>query len=91
MTSVPSGSWTSSGRSLAEAISSRPSGSQSMLNGSSRNGIRSITSLPPAGSTATISCATQFESHRRPSCQRGDSPNVSPVASVRRPVMVAQA
>src|SRR5438067_6991780 len=40
-----------------------------------------MTSLLPSRSTATISCAPQFENHRRPSCQRGDSPTTRPVIS----------
>src|SRR5206468_827804 len=32
--------------------------------------------------TAIISCAPQSATHRRPSCQRGDSPNARPVNRV---------
>src|SRR6266568_6170388 len=40
---------------------------------------RNTISVPPSRSTATTSCAPQSENHRRPSCQRGDSPNAIPV------------
>src|SRR5262245_40652995 len=47
------------------------------------------TSLAPFSSTATISWVPQCANHRRPSCQRADSPITSPVAKVCRSVMAA--
>src|SRR5271155_2344974 len=57
----------------------RPSCSQSTLNGRDAVGADKTTSLPPSGSTATISCAPQLQTHRRPSHQRGDSGNARPL------------
>src|SRR5262249_45961526 len=51
-----------------------------MQNG--KDGTRTMTSLLPSRSTATTSCAPQSENHRRPSCQRGDSPKAMPVIRV---------
>src|SRR5713101_3217063 len=80
VTSSPSDSLRSRSPSRPETTSRRPSGSQSMLNGN--DGMRAMTSLLPSTSAATISWATQLENHRRPSCQRGDSPNARPVNRV---------
>src|SRR5215218_2014352 len=41
-----------------------------------------MSSLSPSGSTAISSCAPQSANHRRPSCQRGDSPKAMPVIRV---------
>src|SRR5919204_4954728 len=48
------------------------------------------TSLVPCSSTATTSPVPQFATHRRPSCQRGDSPIARPVSSVRGSGIVLQ-
>ena len=40
------------------------------------------TSPLPSRSTATISCAPQFENHRHPSCHRGDSPTTRPLIKI---------
>src|SRR5215510_15030016 len=45
-------------------------------------GTWTMTSLLPSRSTATTSCMPQLENHRRPSCQRGDSPNPIPVNKI---------
>src|SRR5437660_11580405 len=63
-------------------MSRHPSGNQSIQNGIVV-GTRTMTSLFPSRSTATTSCLPQLENHRRPSCQRGDSPNPRPVNRVR--------
>src|SRR5262249_26635532 len=65
-----------------ETTNRRPSGSQSKQNGIVVAGTRAITSARPSPSTARTSPAPQFESQRRPSCQRGDSPTASPVNRV---------
>src|SRR5215211_872703 len=78
-TREPSGSWRSSRPSGPATTSSRPSGSQPIENGMVV-GTVAITSAWPPGSTARTSCAPQLDSHRRPSCQRADSPIFSPVS-----------
>src|SRR5687768_8602207 len=80
VTRDPSGSRRSRSPSLADTTSRRPSGSQSMLKGD--EGKWTMTSLLPSGSTATISREPQSENQRRPSRQRGDSPNTIPVINV---------
>src|SRR5215217_5458856 len=80
VTSDPSGSRRSRSRSLAETISSRPSGRKSMQNGN--DSTRRMTSLLPSRSTAMISWAPQSENQSRLSCQRGDSPNTMSVIRV---------
>ena len=46
-------------------------------------GTRVMTSRCPSRSNARISWAPQFDSHRRPSCQRADSPITRSVARTR--------
>src|SRR3954454_2383435 len=75
--SDPAASWRSRSESGPAVTSKRSSASQSIENGS-LVGTRAITSGRPSPPTARTSCAPQSHSHRRPSCQRGDSPNASP-------------
>src|SRR5437763_4550324 len=79
VTNEPSGSWRSSSPSGPETTISRPSGSQSKQNANAV-GTWAMTALFPSASTATISCVPQLPNHRRPSCQRGDSPIARPVS-----------
>src|SRR5207248_950110 len=79
VTNEPSVSWRSSSPSGPEATISRPSGSQSKQNANAV-GTWAMTALFPSASTATISCVPQLPNHRRPSCQRGDSPIARPVS-----------
>src|SRR5438876_126192 len=65
-----------------ETISNCPSGSQSKHIGKDGKLTLTMTSLLPSRLTAIISCAPQSANHRRPSCQRGDSPNARPVNRV---------
>src|SRR5260370_13051828 len=65
-----------------ETISNCPSGSQSKHIGNDGKLTLTITSLLPSRLTALISCAPQSATHRRPSCQRGDSPKARPVTSL---------
>src|SRR5215208_7306051 len=61
--------------------SSRPSGSHSVAH-PRPGGPSPTTSLLPSRSTATISWVPQLENHRRPSCQRGDSPIARPLSRI---------
>src|ERR1700761_8530605 len=54
----------------------RPSGRKSMHNGKAES--RTTTSCFPSRSIAMISCAAQSDTQKRPSDQRGDSPNMRP-------------
>src|SRR5262245_22173761 len=87
---VPSASCRSRACWRPETSSSRPSGSQSMQAGPNPwSGPDTTVSELPVGVTAMISWRAQSENHRRPSCQRGDSPNTMPVMMVRGSDMMA--
>src|SRR5215471_1536452 len=75
-TSDPSGSRRSSRFRAESTTSSRPSGRKSMHIGN--DSTVATTSWPPPGSSAITLFAPQSENHRRPSCQRGDSPKTTP-------------
>src|SRR5258707_15798697 len=82
VTSEPPDSMRSRSPLRDETISNCPSGSQSKHIGNDGKLTLTITSLLPSRLTAIISCAPQSANHRRPSYQRGDSPNARPVNRV---------
>src|SRR6266536_4833213 len=77
--SSPPDSMCSRSPSRDETISNCPLGNQSKHIGNDGKLTLTMTSLLPSRLTAIISCAPQSATHRRPSCQRGDSPNARPV------------
>src|SRR5262245_51725977 len=68
-------------RSSWPVTSRRPSGSHSVAH-PRPGGPCPTTSLLPSRSTAMISWVPQLENHRRPACQRGDSPIARPVSKL---------
>src|SRR5215471_10910562 len=82
VTSSPPDSMRSSRPSRDETSSNCPLGNQSKHMGNDGKLTLTMTSLLPSRATARISCAPQSATHRRPSCQRGDSPNARPVNRV---------
>src|SRR5262245_6284130 len=61
--------------------SRRPSGSHAVAH-PRPGGPCPTTSLLPSRSNATISWVPQLENHRRPACQRGDSPIARPLSKM---------
>src|SRR5581483_1371741 len=82
VTSSPPDSRRSSSPSRDETSSSCPVGNQSKHRGNEGKLTVTMTSRLPSRLTASISCAPQSATHRRPSRQRGDSPKARPVNSV---------
>ena len=79
-TRLPSGSCRSRRRSCIDTISSRPSGSQPSPEGQLGDLGDGLGRTPVAGSIANTTWACMSDSHSRPSCQRGPSPNAKPSA-----------
>src|SRR6266481_5547460 len=77
--SSPPDSLRSSRPSRDETRRKCPSGNQSKHSGNDGKLTLTMTSRLLSRSTARISCAPQSATHRRPSCQRGDSPKARPV------------
>src|SRR5437879_5359379 len=82
VTSSPLDSMRSTSPSRDETRRNCPLGNQSKHIGNDGKLTLTMTSLLPSRLTARISCAPQSATHRRPSCQRGDSPNARPVNRV---------
>src|SRR6266567_5203450 len=82
VTSSPPDSLRSSSPWREETSSNGPVGNQSKHRGNEGKLTLTMTSLLPSRVTARISCAPQSATHRRLSCQRGDSPKARPVNKV---------
>src|SRR6266487_444116 len=80
--SSPPDSLRSRSPSRDETRSNGPVGNQSKHIGNDGKLTLTMTSRLPSRLTARISCAPQSATHRRPSCQRGDSPKARPVNRV---------
>ena len=81
---APSGSRRSTCRWALSRSSSRPSPSKSKHSGNDSTAASSRRSPPSAAQDQTCPCA-QSATHTRPSCQRNDSPNVSPSITISMP------
>src|SRR5450759_924802 len=73
--SSPPDSMHSRSPSRDETRSNCPLGNQSKHIGNDGKLTLTMTSLLPSRLKTINSCAPQSENHKRPSCQRGDSPN----------------
>src|SRR5215471_11252669 len=82
VTSPPPDSIRSSRPSRDETRRNCPLGNQSKHIGKDGKLTLTMTSRLPSRLTARISCAPQSATHKRPSCQRGDSPKARPVNRV---------